>query len=155
MDRTIVLSYDTAIEIGGSSEQMHLRHGPFRWPWQCAGAIRSASPNAAWPGLPRKPLDATIGQLLAPYRPSGSQGDNQINFDATFTHFVGRCDGHCDVGVLYRVHCSVEEVRGFHKNHYMPPLDERSLWYNPIGYSNSGYFGHFIVKQSSSWHVGP
>ena len=66
----------TATEIGGGGERMHLRRGPFRWPWRCAGAIRSASPNVAWPGLYQKPLDAAIGQLLAPYRPSGRQGNN-------------------------------------------------------------------------------
>ncbi len=30
---------------------MHLRHGPFRWPWRCVGAIRSTSPDAAYKGL--------------------------------------------------------------------------------------------------------
>jgi hypothetical protein len=33
--------------------------------------------NAACPGLPRKPLDATIWQLLAPHRPSGRQGNSK------------------------------------------------------------------------------
>jgi hypothetical protein len=45
---------------------MFLRHWPFQWPWRSAGAIRSALPNAACPGLLRKPLDAAIEQLLAP-----------------------------------------------------------------------------------------
>ena len=44
---------------------------PFRW--SCGGveAKHVASPNAACPWLHRKPLDAAIGQLLAPYRPGG------------------------------------------------------------------------------------
>ena len=53
---------------------MYLCHGPFRWPWWCADAIQSASPDAAWPGLHQKPLNTTVGQLLAPYRPGGRQG---------------------------------------------------------------------------------
>ena len=88
MDRTIVLSYDYS---NWNRRQQWTNAPPswvFRWLWQCAGAIRSASPDAAWPGLPRKPLDATIGQLLAPYCPSGSQGDNQLNYDATCTHML-------------------------------------------------------------------
>ena len=64
------------MKIDGGGEQMYLRRGPFRWPWRCADAIRSASPDAAWPGLYQKPLDAAIGRLLAPYRPGGRQGDN-------------------------------------------------------------------------------
>ncbi len=60
-------------------EQMHLRCGPFRRPCGCAGAIQMASPDAACPGLLRKPLDAGIGQLLALYHPSGHQGNKQTN----------------------------------------------------------------------------
>ena len=35
--------------------------------------------NAACPGLHWKPLDAAIGQLLAPYCPGGRQGTKQNN----------------------------------------------------------------------------
>jgi len=31
-------------------------------------------PDAACPGLPLKPLDATIGQVFAPYRSGGCHG---------------------------------------------------------------------------------
>jgi hypothetical protein len=62
---------------GGGNEQMHLRRRPFRWPCRGVEAIHAASPNAACPGLLRKPLDAAIGQLLAPYRPGGCQGDSK------------------------------------------------------------------------------
>jgi hypothetical protein len=58
---------------------MFLRRWPFQWPWRSANAIRSASPNAACPGLLWKPLDAAIGQLLAPYCPSGCQGNSKQN----------------------------------------------------------------------------
>ncbi len=59
--------------------EMHLRCWPFWWARQCTRAIQTASPNAACPGLLRKPLDASIGQLLAPYRPNGRQGNRQTN----------------------------------------------------------------------------
>ncbi len=62
---------------------MHLRRGQNWLPWRCADAIRSTLPNAASPGLHRKPPDAAIGQLLAPYRPGGHQGDNQPNNNGT------------------------------------------------------------------------
>ena len=119
----------TAIEIGGGGEQMHVRRGPFRWPWQCAGATRSTSPNASWPGLRWKPLDATIGQLLAQYCPGGRQGDSKRCNDATCTHFAGHFDGRGDAAVWYRVHCPMEEVCGFHKSHLTPPSDEHYLRY--------------------------
>ena len=91
---------------------MHLHRGPFLWPWWCAGAIRSTSPDAAWPGL--HPLDAVSGKLLAPYRPGGHQGNNQHNNDAACTHFAGCFDGRHNAAVLYREHRPMEEVHGFH-----------------------------------------
>ncbi len=54
---------------------MFLRCWQFQWPWRSAGAIQSQLPNAASPGLLRKPLDAGIGQLLTPYHPSSRQGN--------------------------------------------------------------------------------
>ncbi len=60
-------------------ERMHLHRGLFWRPCGCAGAIQTASPNAACPGLLRKPLDASIGRLLTRYCPSGRQGNRQTN----------------------------------------------------------------------------
>ncbi len=37
--------------------KMHLRRAPFQRPCGCAGAIQTALPDAACPGLPWKPLD--------------------------------------------------------------------------------------------------
>jgi hypothetical protein len=68
-----------------NDEWMHLRRGPFWRPCGCAGAIQMASPNATCPGLLRKPLDAGIGQLLAPYCPSGCQGNRQTNNNQQMT----------------------------------------------------------------------
>ncbi len=65
--------------------EMHLRRGPFWRPCGCAGAIQMASPNVACPGLLKKPLDAGIGQLLAPYCPSGRQGNRQTNNNQQLT----------------------------------------------------------------------
>ncbi len=65
----------------GGKKLMHLHHWPFQWTRWCAGALQIASPDAAVPGLPRKPLDTAIGQLLAPYCPSGHQGNSKWHDD--------------------------------------------------------------------------
>jgi hypothetical protein len=44
-----------------------------------------ALPNAVCPGLLQKPLDAGIGQLLAPYRPSGRQGNKKTDNNQQMT----------------------------------------------------------------------
>jgi hypothetical protein len=62
---------------------------------------------------------------LALYRPGGH--DNQHNNYANCTHFAVRFDGYRDAPVLYRAHNLMEEVHGFHKSHYTPPLGEHSL----------------------------
>ncbi len=94
-----------------NDEQMHLLRRPFRWPRQCAGAIQTASPNAACPGLLPKPLDAGIGRLLAPYCPSVGQGNNKQNNNQTIHPLCWpRFDGHCDAAVRYRAHPPMDGV---------------------------------------------
>jgi hypothetical protein len=87
----------------------------------CGGveAIHAASPIAACPGLLWKPLDAAIGRLLTPYRPSGRQGESKQYKYVICTHFEGYFNGHRDAVVLYRAHrtMEMEEVQGFHKSH--------------------------------------
>ena len=50
--------------------------------------MHAASPNAACPGLHRKPLDAAIGRLLTPYRLGGRQGDSKQYKDVICTHMA-------------------------------------------------------------------
>ncbi len=73
------------------------------------------------------PLEAIIGQLLAPYHPSGRQGNNQQTTIKQYTHFADHFDGHCNAAVQYRMHWLIEEVQGFTKSHWMPPLSKHSL----------------------------
>ena len=41
----------------------------FWLPWQCSSTTWGTSPDRAYPGLHSKPLDASIGQVPAPYCP--------------------------------------------------------------------------------------
>jgi hypothetical protein len=77
----------------GSDKQMYFIRRPFRWPRLCVEAIQMALPNAACPGLPRKPLFAAIGQPLALYHPSGRQGNSKKNSKKKWTNFAGHFDG--------------------------------------------------------------
>jgi len=91
MDHNMVLSYDYAKRKSGGVE-----------------AIHAALPNAACPGLLRKPL------LLTPYHLGGCQGNSKQYKDVICTHFDGRFDGHRNAAVLYRMHRPMEEVQGIH-----------------------------------------
>jgi hypothetical protein len=53
---------------------MQLIRWPFRWPCGSGGKVPSASSSTAGLGLPLMPLDAAIGQVFTPYRPSGRHG---------------------------------------------------------------------------------
>jgi hypothetical protein len=47
------------------------------------------------------------------------------------THFADHFDGHRDAVVLYRAHCPMEEVQGFHISHYhytLPSGKHAVLW---------------------------
>ena len=50
-------------------------------PHWSAGAMPLTSTNGGGPGLHLKPMDATIGQVFAPYCPGGHQGCRQNNDD--------------------------------------------------------------------------
>jgi hypothetical protein len=82
-----------------------------------AGAIQSASPDEACPGLHWKPLDATIGQLLAPHCPGRLQDDSKQNNSDKCTNFAGRFAGHGGTTLLYHTHCPMKEVQVFHRSH--------------------------------------
>ncbi len=61
--------------------EMYFRCSPFWRPSKCTCAMQCASPNAACPGLLWIPLEAAIGQLLAPYCPNGCRGNSKQNSD--------------------------------------------------------------------------
>ncbi len=69
--------------------------------------------DAACPGLPRKPLDTTIGQLLARYCPGGRQGDSKQNNDEKMDQLCWPFDGRGCAPVRYHAHRPMEEVQGF------------------------------------------
>ena len=107
----MVLSYNYAKQI------RRRRCEPFQWPCRGVEAIHEASPDAACPGLQRKPLDVAIERLLALYPLGGRQGDSKQINEVLCTHFDGNLDGHRDVVVLYHMHHLIKEVQGFHKSH--------------------------------------
>jgi hypothetical protein len=102
--------------------KIHLHCGPFQRLCGCAGAIGSTLPNAACPGLYQKLLNTAIGQLLATYCPSSRQGNSKKTTTKTYTYFAGHFDGHGDAPVRYSAHCPMEEVQGFTRSNWMPPL---------------------------------
>ena len=116
--------------------------------WRSSGGVKTkhvALPDAACPGLHRKPLDAAIRQLLALYCPCGRHGDNQPNNDAKCTFFAGSIPrASLDGGGLW---LSLKPLNAAIGLALAPILS--------IGHANAGWFLHFIVKKGSSWHVGP
>jgi hypothetical protein len=117
MDHNMVLSYDYS----NQNRRRRQTNAPPSRAILMAMAVRRCHTEhisqCSMTRASRKSLDAAIGQLLAPYCPGGRQGDSKQNDDATCTHFAGHFDGRGDVAVLYRAHCPMEEVCGFHKSH--------------------------------------
>ena len=81
---------------------MHLCRGPFQWPCGSDEAIHAVSPDAACPWLLwKKPLDAAIGQLLAPYHPGSRQGDSKQNNSAKCVCWPFRWLWRCEMSFRY------------------------------------------------------
>ncbi len=91
---------------------MFLRCWPFWWQWQSASAIRSASPNAACPGLLWKQLDAGIENYLLRIAPAATRATGKQTTNNKYTFKAGHFDGHSDVPVRNRAHRPTEEVQG-------------------------------------------
>ncbi len=110
--------------------KMFLHCWPFWWPWRCAEAVQTALPDAAYPGLPRKPLDAAIGWLFALYCPSGRQSNSKQNDKEKMDQLCWpfwwprQCVGQ------YRARCPMDEVQGFGRSHWTLPCNWSSLpWF--------------------------
>ena len=105
-----------------------------------------ASPDAACPGLLWKPLDAGIGQLLAPYCPSSRQGNRQTNNNQQMTlkRWLNRWPWQC-AGTLP---CTLPDGGGLGLSKM--PLNatiEQVLWrIITIGHACAVFFDVFIVK---------
>jgi hypothetical protein len=48
------------------------------------------------------------------------------------TNFAGHSNGHGNAPVLYLAHCLMEEVQGFTRSHWMPPLGKYPTWYHQL-----------------------
>jgi hypothetical protein len=77
--------------------------------------------------LHQKPLDAPVGQLLAPYCPGGYQGCRQKNNNEKMHQLGLHFNGHGYAPVQYPVHHLMEEVHGFPRNHWTLPLGKYLL----------------------------
>jgi hypothetical protein len=102
--------------------------------------------NAVCPGLPGKPLDATIGQLLTPYHPSGCQGNSKQNNDKKWTNFAAHFDSRGGAPVQYRVHCPMEEIQGFDRSHWTLPLGKNCSQWMQLVMHMPVLFSFFIVN---------
>jgi hypothetical protein len=117
----MVLSYDSVKEKVGSDEQMYLICRPFQWPWQCAGAIQTALPNAACPGLLRKPWTPPLGNYLLRIAPVAARTTGKQTTINKYSYKAGHFNGHGGAPVQYRAYHPMEEVQGFTRSHWTPP----------------------------------
>jgi hypothetical protein len=74
--------------------------------------------------LLQKPLDATIRQLLAPYHPSGCQGNSKENNNNKLSNFAFHFAGHGNAPVPYHLYRPMEDVEDFTRSHWMLPSGE-------------------------------
>jgi hypothetical protein len=92
----------------GSALEQYRRHCPMR---HVQGYSRSH-----WTPAP--------GNYLLCIAPAATRAMGKQTTIKQYTHFAGCFDGHGNEAVQYRVHCLIEEVQGFTRSHWMPPLGE-------------------------------
>ena len=90
----------------GSAPEQYRRHRPMR---HVQGYSRSH-----WMPAP--------GDYLLRIAPASARATVKQTTINKYTNKAGRFDGHRDAAVRYRVHRPMEEVQGFTRSHWMPPL---------------------------------
>jgi hypothetical protein len=73
-------------------------------------------------GYTRSHWTPPAGNYLLCIAPAAARVTANETTMKTYTNFAGSFDGHGDVPVHYRVHRSMEEVQGFTRSHWTPPL---------------------------------
>ncbi len=63
-----------------------------------------------------------LGNYLLCIVPVATRATGKQTTMNKYTYFAGRFDGHGNVPVHNRVHSPMEEVQGFTRSHWMPPL---------------------------------
>jgi hypothetical protein len=75
-------------------------------------------------GYPRSHWTPPSGDYLLHIALEVVRGTANKTTTKKWTNFAGHFDGRGGAPVQYLVHCPMEEVRGFGRSHWMPPLGE-------------------------------
>jgi hypothetical protein len=62
------------------------------------------------------------GDSLLCIAPAAAKATANETTMKTYTYFAGRFDGHGNVPVQYHAHHPIEEILGFTRSHWAPPL---------------------------------
>ncbi len=112
--------------------------GQYRW--------LLALPDAACQELLWKPLDTAIGWLFVLYCPGGHQGNRQTNDNQQIHLQIWPLRGHGNAPVRNCMHCPMEEVQGFTRSHWTPPLGNDCGRYHKRYMAMPVFLMFFIVK---------
>jgi hypothetical protein len=91
----------------------------------------------------------TLGNYLLRIAPASARATCKQTTIRKYTNKAGCFDGHCNVAVQYRVHCLMEEVQGFTRSHWMPPLGKHLLQWHQWDMPTPFFyvFHHQIAKK--------
>jgi hypothetical protein len=73
-------------------------------------------------GYSRSPWTLPSGNYLLCIAPAAASATGKQTTINKYTYKAGHFDGHGNVLVRSRAHCPMEEVQGFTRRHWMPPL---------------------------------
>jgi hypothetical protein len=107
-----------------NDKQMHLRCWPFQWPQRCAGQYRWNRPMCHAQGYLGSHWMQQLGNYLLHIAPAAARALANKTTSKTYTYFTGRFDGHGNAPVRCHVHCPMEDVQGFTRNHLTLPSGE-------------------------------
>ncbi len=69
-----------------------------------------------------------LGNYLLRIAPAATRATGKQTMMNKYTYFAGRFDGHGNAPVRKCAHCPMEEVQGFTRSHWTPPLGKYGVW---------------------------
>jgi hypothetical protein len=92
----------------------------------------------------------SLGNYLLRIAPAAARAKANKTMMIKCNNFAGHFDGHGGAPVQYRMHCPIEEVQGFIRSQWMPPLDasigQELQPILAISHAYAGFFSFFIVN---------
>jgi hypothetical protein len=93
-----------------------------------------------------------LGDYLFCIAPAATRATGKQTSINKYTYKAGRFDGHGNAPVCNRVHRPMEEIQGFTRSHWTPPMGKYYVQKHKRDMARMVFFMYFIAKTIGKGH---